>query len=143
MKNIELISRVNLNVSEGYMKKIYQRNVKRISIKDIKYLKNNMGYNLDEDTLYVVEQGLIIYIKNDGFNLYYFKENITDYICKPLHELYKENKLGTKYLNKDSLSSNTISKKHNIDFDVNCWECGSLLDDDGNCSVCGCSKEIF
>lgn len=145
MNTIELISKTKLCVTEKYMQEICKREIKKMTLDEIKYIKEELSYNLDHDTIYLVDNGLIIYIANDGFNLYYFEENIDGFICKPLHELYKENKLGNKNINKDSISCNNDNNidKYNIDFEENCWECGSLLDDDGNCSVCGCSKEIF
>ena len=140
MKNIELISRINLNVSESYKKKICQRNVKKIELEEIKYSKEDMDYNLDENTIYIVDEGIIIYIENDGFKLYYFKENATKYICTPLHEIVIKK---DKCKEENSFTNKPSIDKYKVDFNETCWECGSQLDAYGNCSVCGCSKEIF
>ena len=115
--------------------------------------------------------GTIWYEKNWGWRVE-LKERIGCIVRKDLRDMIKELKAEEEGWNVDDIcfingvatvkkqektvkqtkesdievEINNKSKKEKsdyIDFEYRCWECGCILDEKGNCKVCGCSKEIF
>lgn len=143
---MSILDRICLDVTDTYKDEIYNRNIVYTTLEKAidDYLTdfdiNNC--NLDKDTVYVLEEGLLLYIKNDSFRLYFFKEDIKDYTNLYFHDIVKQHRkiqTDTQEVMYEVVKSKKFPK---VDLDLNCWECGALLDEKGNCRVCGCSSEI-
>lgn len=71
----------------------------------------------------------------------YFINGVATVIKK--EETVKQDKKSDIEVEVELNNKSKKEKSDYIDFEYRCWECGCILDEKGNCEVCGCSKEIF
>lgn len=153
---IDLRKEISLSVTEEFEKEVVSREQVKTTLDEVIINANT----LDKNKVYILKEGVLVHLKNDSFRLYFYKDKVDKFTNIYFYEIVNAQKgetnlrftselaykiLGKQY--KETIKKNivTVKERNNdtkIDFNINCWECGSLLDINGNCEICGCSKEI-
>lgn len=154
---LDLRKEISLGVTEEFEKVVMAREQVTITLEEA--IANSR--ELDENKAYILKEGALIHVRNDGFRLFFYKGFSDIYSSVYLYELVNASKKDAKYSSsiayqvigktyqdykQDLENQENIKKSNKIENkkeELYCWECGSLLDINNNCKVCGSSKEIY
>lgn len=109
--------------------------------------------DLDKNKVIETEIGTLKYVNGESpvYTGWYIFKKDGDIIARLLRNVIQELKYGkvdypnnlyTEEYNKKK-EEKRIKQREEYYSSRRCWECGSKLDRNGNCYVCGCSKEIY